>query len=365
MVELLIISPFVVGTLWLMFNILCLPKMTAAGKRTTAISVLVPMRNEEARVEKLIHMLEAVDYPHVEFLLYDDDSIDTTVEKVRTLIKGKPKFKLLRGTILPEGWHGKPYACQQLANAAQGEVLLWIDADVAFAPQTLHALATQFDKEKMDALSGFPKFQNSSFLEALLTPLLHFFIHMHLPIKMANKQKMLAASAASGAFIAIRRSVYEEIGGHFAVKEQVVEDIALFRAVKKAGYHAELLHIADLVRCTMYDNAKQTWKGFEKNCFKAFNESYIIAGAVSVFYLLYYVVPLPLAIYALFTDHALLLIPLLCITIQRLVSDFVARQLTGASLLMPLSALIYCVLLIMTMWKKTQNIKTDWKGREV
>lgn len=365
MVEILLTIPFVVGTMWLILNILCLPKMTASDESNITISVLVPMRNEEARVEKLIHMLEAVEYTHVEYLLYDDDSTDQTVEKTENLIRGNPNFKLLRGKSLPGEWQGKPHACQQLANEAQGELLLWIDADVTFAPQTLQALANQFDNKKVDALSGFPKFLNSSFLEALLTPLLHFFIHMHLPIKLANSQAMVAASAASGAFIAIRRSVYEAIGGHYAVKNKIVEDIALFREVKRAGYHAALYHIADEVSCTMYGNAKDTWYGFEKNCFKAFNESYLMAWGVISFYLLYYVLPLPLAIYAIFTGDPLLFLPLLCIMFQRLISDRVARQLNYTSLLMPLSAFIYCTLLIVTMWKKKQNIKTDWKGREV
>lgn len=87
-----------------------------------------------------------------------------------------------------------------------------------------------FENPKIDALSGFPKFGSSSILEKCITPLLHFSMHFHLPIKWANEQKLIAATAASGAFIAIRKSVYEESSGHPLVQNEVVEDVVWFRS---------------------------------------------------------------------------------------------------------------------------------------
>lgn len=365
MVSVVICSPFLFGLLWILYNVTQLPKMAGQTTLNESVSVLIPMRNETKNVGSLIKNLKETSYSNIEFILYDDDSTDDTAQKAEFLIAHDRRFKLLKGKNLPNDWKGKPHACFELAKVAKGEILLWIDADVVIKPKTISALVATMEKNDLDALSGFPKFKTASFLEALLTPLLHFFIHMHLPIQLANSQKLIAATAASGAFIAIRRNAYEAIGGHQAVKNEVVEDVALFRAIKKAGFRANLVQIADDVSCSMYGNAKETWQGFEKNCFKAFNESYRMASIVIAFYCLYFVATIPLTIYAIFAQSWLLLIPIISVTLQRLISDIKAKQVNIYTLFMPLSAFMYCLLLLTTMVKKMNHKKTLWKGREI
>lgn len=357
--------PFIIGTIWIIYNISFLKELTIHGKANTFISVLVPLRNEEKRVTRLLDSLVETNYKNIEFILYDDDSTDKTAELIIDKIKGQSNFKLINGVTLPEGWKGKPHACFELAKHSKGEILLWIDADVSITKNAIQALADTMTIRELDAVSGFPKFINNSFLERLLTPLLHFFVHMHLPIQLANRKNFVAATAASGAFIAVKRAVYFSVGGHEAVKDKVIEDVTLFKEIKRQGYTTKLLYIADKVSCTMYDNAKETWLGFEKNCFKAFRESYSRALLAVIFYLVYFVLPLPLAIWAVFTANYVYTIPLLCIIAQRMISDLKARQLNIYSLLMPISALSYCILLTITMLKKLVDKKTLWKGREV
>lgn len=365
MVSVVICSPFLLGLLWILYNVRQMPKMVGQSTNEEWVSVLIPMRNESKNVGNLIKHLKKTTYSKVEFILYDDDSTDDTAQKVEFLITNDRRFKLLKGKTLPGAWRGKPHACYELSLVAKGDVLLWIDADVIIKPKTISSLMTTMKNEGLDALSGFPKFTHVSFLEALLTPLLHFFIHMHLPIKLANSQKMIAATAASGAFIAISRTAYDAIGGHQVVKNEIIEDVALFRVLKKAGFRANLVQIADFVSCSMYGNAKETWQGFEKNCFKAFNESYVMAIAVVVFYSFYFVSTIPLAIFAIITQNWLMLVPIICITLQRLISDLKAKQVNMYTLLMPFSATMYCLLLISTMYKKLTHKKTVWKGREI
>lgn len=365
MVTYLMLCPFLLGVVWIFWNSRQLPTLQDDELSMKWISVLIPLRNEQAQVKNLLSHLKASNYERVEYLLYDDDSTDQTAEIIKLEIEGDERFQLLRGKDLPKGWKGKPHACQQLANHAKGEIFLWLDADVRISPQTIGEVASSMDKFQLDALSGFPRFIHSNWLEALLTPLLHFFIYMHLPIRFANSQKVNRAVAASGAFIAMRRHAYKAIGGHEAVKNEVIEDVSLMYLMKKAGYRAFLFQITPTVSCSMYSNVAETWNGFEKNCFKAFKESYIVAFCVIVFYVMYYVAPLFVAIYAIWQGEWILTLPLVCITMQRLVSDLHARQLTGYSLLMPLSASLYCALLIVTMAKKSLHKKTLWKGREV
>lgn len=357
-----VLIPFIWGVVWIIWNAACLPKMKGHA-HTASFSILIPLRNESARVDTLMQHLMKIRYPKVAFLLYDDASTDDTYAKLQSYIAKEPRLTIKQGTSLPEGWRGKPHACQQLSKQATGDILLFIDADVALAPETLYQLDATFTRTKADAISGFARFQNESVLEKLLTPLLHFFIYFHLPIILANRRQMVAATAASGAFIAVKRTVYEAIGGHAAVKADIVEDVALFRVIKRQRYRAILCHVADDVRCAMYGSSKATWRGFQKNCFQAFGESYVFGIGVCLFYSSYFVLPLACAIYSVATQQWIWAVPFLCITLQRCISDVHARQFSLYSLLMPISALIYVALLIYTMTYKKRNKKTYWKGR--
>lgn len=349
---------FIWGVVWIFINALTMPKMKGYDT-SQSISILVPLRNESERVDMLIASLMRLQYPRVEFLLYDDASTDDTLIKLQQLTMRDARFMVIAGDGPPKGWHGKSHACWQLSKRARGELLLFIDADVTLRQHTLLKLSATFQQMNADALSGFARFINDSVLEKLLTPLLHFFVYFHLPIVMANRQKMIAATAASGAFIAMKRSVYEAIGGHEAVKDEVVEDVALFRTVKKHGYRAIICHVAEDVACAMYGNSKATWRGFQKNCFKAFNESYIFAIAVCLFYMAYFVLP----VVGLFAGGWIWAIAYICMTAQRLISDYYAKQLSVYSFFMPISALLYVTLLVYTMIAKKRRQKTYWKGR--
>lgn len=357
-----IIWPFLVGLIWLIFNIQFLKKLRVEKHDEPKISVLVPLRNEETHVQDLMFHLKNIQYSNAEFILYDDDSTDQTASLIEERLKEDMRFRLIRGRTLPDGWRGKPHACQVLADEATGDILLWIDADVTLKANTLHAVATMF-KQPIDALTGFPRFKASNVLECLLTPLLHFFVYFHLPIALANRQAMVAATAASGAFIAIRKEAYKEIGGHASVKEAVVEDVTLFRILKKHKKKAMIYNITDYVSCAMYANRQETWQGFQKNCFRGINHSYVTGVFLVLFYLAYFVGPVILAMYSLFSRQWLYVIPLICITLMRLISDGLAKKLNMYSLLMPVSAMVYCVLLIDTMIRTARQKNTYWKGR--
>lgn len=359
-----ILLPFIVGVLWLVVNVQFLRHMTIQSHSNPSISVLIPLRDEAANVDRLMKNLHAIDYERAEFLFYDDQSTDGTTAILQENVLLDKRFRLLHGDVLPINWRGKPHACQRLAEHAKGDILLWVDADVTLHKKTLEATASMFE-QPIDALSGFPRFNMRNGLEKLLTPLLHFFVHAHLPIYLANRQRLPAATAASGAFIAIRRDTYFEIGGHTAVKDEVVEDVALFRRLKKSGKRAMLYNITDFVSCAMYATVRDTWHGFQKNCFRGIQHSYALGCLLVLFYSMYFVMPGVLFIIGLSTQHLLYTLPFICITIMRLISDYIAKQLSFFSLLMPVSACAYCVLLGTTMIQTARKKSMYWKGRKL
>lgn len=236
------------------------------------VSVLVPARDEAHRIGGLLDTLPR----HVEVLVLDDGSTDATADLVRS--RG---FPVLPGQPLPPGWLGKPWACQQLADAATGEVLLFVDADVVLAPGAVEAAVAALDG--LDLVSPYPR-QLADGPARLVQPLLQWSILTFLPLPLARRSSRPSLSAANGQLLAVRRAAYDRAGGHAAVREQVVEDVALLRAVKRAGGRGGVVDGTALATTRMYGSWRDLVEGYGKSL-------HTVPAAVPVGLLVLYVLP--------------------------------------------------------------------------
>ena len=107
-----------------------LPRLKEALQDEPKISILVPARNEEKNIPRLIEGIRAQNYKKIELLIYDDLSTDNTAKHIQDFEKKDHRIQLLKGQQLPEGWTGKNHACYQLGNSATGEIFVFLDADV-------------------------------------------------------------------------------------------------------------------------------------------------------------------------------------------------------------------------------------------
>ncbi len=236
--------------------------------RTPRVSVLVPARNEEKNIEAAVSFLLAQDYPNFELVVLDDLSMDNT-----PVILGKmenPRLRVRKGTDLPPGWIGKNWACHQLAQHAVGEFLLFTDADTRHSSSALSAAVAVMEKEKLDLLSVIPREETKSWAEKLLVPIVPWAIMSFLPLALAYRMRRPAFTAANGQFLMFRRTAYERIGGHAAIKESVVDDLALVRRAARLGLLWRLYDAQNLVACRMYHTSREVFDGFGKNLFGAF-----------------------------------------------------------------------------------------------
>ncbi len=260
-------------------NFLSLPSLVEYADRVefdeTAplVSILVPARNEAANIEKCVASLLAQDYPNFEILVLDDNSEDTTPALVTRLIAENPtcRLSLLHGEALPDGWYGKNFACHQLAQAAKGAFLLFTDADTSHQPIALRAAVAALQLEKAHFLSVFPRQETVTFAERLVLPLLLVYIYGLLPTWLVSRNLAPAFSAASGQFILFERRAYDTIGGHAAVRKEVLEDVRLGQRIKQFGFRQLLPDGREAVTCRMYRNRGEVWRGFSKNLFAFFN----------------------------------------------------------------------------------------------
>lgn len=234
------------------------------------VSVLVPVRQEAANVGPCVRSLLAQDYSEFEVLALDDESTDGTAEVLMPLAQQDPRLRVLHGAPPPAGWLGKHWACHQLAQAATGDLLLFVDADTRHAPQALQHAVAALQAEQADLVSVFPRQEVGSWAERLVVPIMQWSLSSFLPLGLAYRLRWPHLSAATGQFMLFRRDAYELVGGHAAVRRNAVDDVALTRAIGAKGLRWRLLDGHPYIRCRMYRNFRQVYDGFAKNLFAMF-----------------------------------------------------------------------------------------------
>lgn len=264
------------------------------------VSILVPARNEARNIEACVASLLTQDYPNYELVVLDDHSDDGTSEIVRGLgLRTEGDRRVISGAALPAGWTGKGWACHQLASAASGDFLFFTDADTTHAPGTVSAAVAAAREYRADLLSAWPRLLTGTLGEKLVVPmilLLGLVMYPHWLVLLLQKFPQIAArlpisfrralGAANGQFIFFSRAGYERIGGHAALHDHLVEDVALGRAVAtRMGEGMRLLN-CDALRfstCRMYRSFGEVWEGFTKNMRAAFEDSlasFLAVGAM-------------------------------------------------------------------------------------
>lgn len=233
------------------------------------VSVLIPARNEEANIGRCLESLMVQDYPDYEILVLDDESTDSTAEIVREIQARCSRVRLLRGRTLPPGWLGKHWACHQLAQEARGDLLLFTDADTWHRPSMLRSAVISQRVEQADLISAFPKEHVITWSERLVLPVMAWALFALLPLAFAHRSRSSLLSGAIGQFMLFTRHAYESIGGHAAVRSDVVDDMALARLVKANGLKWRLLDGTCQVECRMYRNVRGVVDGFGKCIFPA------------------------------------------------------------------------------------------------
>jgi len=231
----------------------------------TLVSVIIPARNEEASIARAIESIAAqaeVD----EVIVVNDQSTDRTSAILAELAARIPKLKLMTTGGLPEGWVGKNYALSIGAAAAEGDWLLFTDADTYHYPgATRRALADAVDHDAA-LVSYSPEQEMETFWERALIPYVYCRLGARFSFARVNDPEQPDA-AANGQFLMILRDVYRSVGGHASVAGEVLEDVALARRVKEARFKIYFTAPIGIVRTRMYRSFRAMWEGWTKNLY--------------------------------------------------------------------------------------------------
>ena len=225
------------------------------------VSVVVPARDEERGIGASVASLRALDYPRLEVIVVNDESRDGTLAAARTAAGGDPRVRVLAGEALPPGWVGKSWACWQAVRAARGDWLLFTDADVIHAPDSLGRALAMARRLGRGGVTLFPTIDCEGALERLVTPAAVTAIGTFVaPGPLARSRRSRVAIAAGG-YILVERGIYEAAGGHAAIRSRMVEDVCLAEAVKRGGHLLVPMPAGPLARLRMYHGGREVWDG--------------------------------------------------------------------------------------------------------
>jgi hypothetical protein len=255
----------------------------ASGPGLPKVSVVIPARNEERRVEEALRSVLALDYEPIEFLIVDDRSEDRTGEILDRMAAADPRLEVVHVTELPPGWMGKNHALHLGGHRAAGELLFFTDADILMDPGTLRRAVGYLESEKLDHLTAAPQVRMpGALLETFVGTFSLFFTLFTRPWKVKDPKS--PRHLGIGAFNLLRTSVYRAVGGHAPIALRPDDDLKLGKLIKKNGYRQEFVFGQGVIEVQWYDTVGELIHGLEKNAYAGLEYSMgaVIASTVSV-----------------------------------------------------------------------------------
>ena len=232
--------------------------------KAPTVSIIVPARNEEANIAACLESLAIQTGVPFEIIVVDDHSTDRTQDIAGSFSPRYDNVRVIEAAPLPANCTGKNNAVSTGARAARGEWLLFTDADTVHLPGSLARAVAEAKEFNADMLSYSPEQIAVSFWEMAILPVVFAELaRQYPPTKVSDPNSSIAA--ANGQYILIRREAYDAIGGHAAVANEILEDVALARLVKQSGRKLRFRYAADAVRTRMYRNFAQLREGWTKN----------------------------------------------------------------------------------------------------
>jgi chlorobactene glucosyltransferase len=348
-------------------NVLSMLRLGRAPSSPEAplISVLIPARNEAGVIAQTVRSLLRQEYPHFEVIVLDDNSSDNTAILAQQAAAGDARLQIINGAALPNGWGGKNWACHQLSQAANGDYLLFTDADVQWQDGALRAVVNTLQHSHADLLTVWSTQITETWSERLVVPLMAFVILGYLPHLAVNHTSSTAFAAANGQCMGFRRKAYQRIGGHEAVKREIVEDIRLAQRIKRAGLQLRMADGNRLVTCRMYNGWEAVRNGYAKNIIAGYGSLWGLTAG-TLFHWALFLLPALTFVYGLIVQNT----PLIQWSAAWLTLGILTRALTAAAthqraqdaLLMPVSVLLMTRIALQAVWWHWHG-GPQWKGR--
>ncbi len=339
------------------------------------ISVCIPARNEARNIRRSVEAVLAQSYPSFEVIVVDDRSTDATPQILKQL-SADPRLQVVHGSELPEGWAGKPHALVQAAAAARGEWLCFLDADTFLKQEALASCYQTALATKADLFTMLTRQVTGSFWEKVVMPLVMTALAVGFPPRRVNDPSSPSA-VANGQFMLIRRTVYEQLGGHERIKDEIVDDKAMAELVKYSGHRLVLADGRHVAQTRMYTSFATLWEGWTKNVFLGLRRQphLVLLGAFGAVLLVLSALFLPvwpvLGLLWLLNGGGLLAFAVISEALTLWAALLYARgQVAHAmrisrwyAFTLPLGAAVFAAIMLTSAWKVMSGRGVTWRGR--
>ncbi|MFI2303770.1 glycosyltransferase [Actinacidiphila glaucinigra] len=350
-----------------------LPAVAAEPREWPDVAVVVPARDEAEVLPGSLPSVLAQRYPgHAEVFLVDDGSSDGTGELARGLADraGGLPLRVVSPGPVPEGWTGKLWAVRhgiEVATSSGGPgFLLLTDADIAHGPDSLRRLVAAAEGAGLDMVSQMARLRVATTWERLIVPAFVYFFAQLYPFRRVNRPRGRTAAAAGGCVL-IRRSAVERAGVPDAIRDAVIDDVALARAVKRTGGRIWLGLADEVDSVRPYPGLSELWRMVSRSAYAQLRHSPVLLAGTVLGLLLVYVVP-PLAAIggALAGDRWLCAAgvaawALMCGTYLPMLRYY--RQPSWPALLLPFTAVLYLLMTVDSAVQHGRGRGAAWKGR--
>jgi len=264
------------------------------------IVAVLPARNEAETIARTVQSLASQDYPgEFQIIIVDDHSEDGTATLAQDAARSAgaaERVSLVEAAPLQPGWTGKVWALQQGVEKAEplsADYFWFTDADITHAPDTLRRLVSRAESERFDMASLMVLLQAKTFPERLLIPpFLYFFLKLYPPRWVADRKARTAGAA--GGCILLRRTALQRIGGISAIRQEVIDDCALARAIKRSGGAVWMGLTRKSVSLRAYDSFGEIRDLIARTAFTQLNYSGLLLLGTLAGMILTYLVPVAL-----------------------------------------------------------------------
>lgn len=332
------------------------------------VSVLVPARNEERNILNLLNSISNQNYPNYELIILDDNSTDNTAKIVSEFIANNShiNIQLIIGRELPSGWIGKNWACFQLSESANGDILIYTDADNTHSKDAIITSVNAINRNNVDFLSAFPEQILVTFWEKVITPFIDLVLYSLLPLILVKNSKFTSLSAANGQWIVIAKDAYKITGGHNTLKNKIVEDVEFCKLIKSKNLKAMVLNGQEIIFTRMYHNLTEIISGFNKNFYGLTNNNIFIFLFLMTFFTLLGILPF-VYLFCFALNYAIILTLLLLlwqILLSLMIKQNKITEILFQFITLPIKLIFVFIIGIKSMYSNYSGNIT-WKDRKV